>query len=171
MGLFEVMMMPVRVLCVLVVTVVAGACAGALPKANTSVFPDGTYQFYEHAAGVTTDFRGRVRVAGDSIEVIEASPACIEQPVHSVDPDHVQAFRCGEFALNASRRGGRWVFGYATQRTVQDEVQTCAIYETIAGRQVCTKNHTERRERLIPLSGTLRLSPVAADSSRRSGMP
>jgi hypothetical protein len=170
-GILEVMMSAIRASYGVALASLLGACAGALPKANTSVFPDGTYQFYEHAAGVTTEFAGRIQVAGDSVKLVESTPECIEEPLHTTDPYHAQAFRCGDFRVTATRRSDRWTFAYATQRTIQDEVQTCAIYETIAGRQVCTKTHVERRERVVPVTGTLRLTRLDASASGRSGVP
>jgi hypothetical protein len=146
------------------------ACAGALPKAQTSVFPNGTYEFYEHTQAITTDLSGRLEIVGDSVKMLDTSPMCIEDRV-PIAGARVQTFKCGEFALSASRETGRWQFRFATQHTVESVVETCINWDTVNGRQVCKATTKERREHVIPVSGTLRLTPINAESATRAGVP
>jgi hypothetical protein len=169
-GLLEVMMIRVRALSVVAMVSFLGACAGTLPKANTSLFPNGTYQFYEHATGITTDFSGRVEIAGDSMHVTESSPSCLENTMRS-QGYRAQSFTCGDFSLLASRETGHWEFRYATKRTVEETVEVCIAYTTVNGRQTCKATQKEHRERVIPVNGVLRLTRIGPADAPRSGTP
>jgi hypothetical protein len=136
---------------------VASACA--LPKAQTGVYPNGIYAFDEHSMSATPEFRGRLEIVGDSVHLVDTEPACVETTVPPTKGPG-QLFLCGDYTLMVGKRSERWGFSYSAQQTAVDYVDKCTAYNTVDGRQVCTKTSRERRERVLPISGTLRLTRV-----------
>jgi hypothetical protein len=147
------------------------ACAGALPRAQTTVYANGVYAFDERAMGLTTDLSGHLRIVGDSIEMLDVSPPCVENTLPPT-AGRSQSFRCGLFSVYASHETGRWQFDYTTTKTVQSETESCIAYKTTeAGERRCTQTVTERRERTVPVTGTLRLVVVDTTPPTLPGVP
>ena len=71
----------------------------------------------------------------------------------------------------ASHATDHWDFRYTAQKTVQEEYKTCIAFETIDGRQVCKTTHTERRDHVIPVRETMRLTKIGDVPPQRPGAP
>src|SRR3569833_2380274 len=148
--------------------VMASACANRMYR-QAAVDRDGVYAFSEHARSLPTDFSGRLRVTGDSVTVLSASPACAAQPPIPLSSGQAQKFSCGAFTLFAMRHDGRWTIEYATERTVQEVLHKCIALTTTDGVQQCTATTAERRDRIVPVRGALRVIRVATPAAARTG--
>lgn len=134
------------------------ACAGAMKGSGAGPL-NGLYEFSEHPAGVSDALSGHVRISTDSISIFDSSPSCMQaMRLLATEPF---GFKCGDYALVADRRTGRWKFSYSTTRTDVTMTTGCAFYETTKdGKQVCTQTTRERHETVVPVRGELRLIPL-----------
>jgi hypothetical protein len=140
----------------------AVACAGARAGGASAILPDGVYRFDERPQGVRTPFSGTIRLAGDSVEVVDSSPTCRAE--RTMQPQTV-AYSCLDFGLSGSRRTGHWVFNYTGTREVRTSKTVCAAYETKDGKQVCVRTKNETTVENVPLRASLRLTPVTSATS------
>lgn len=147
------------------------ACTSAFPKARTSIFPNGVYRFDERVTGLITDLRGHLRIVGDSVEILDASPACLQDKLPPT-AGRSQSFRCGDFRVLASRESGHWEFTYATTKTVRTESESCVAYKTTeSGVKRCVQTVKERQEHSVPVGGALNLVAIDTTPPPLPGVP
>lgn len=144
------------------------ACAGARQGSGSAILPDGMYRFDEHAQGVRMPFTGTMRLAGDSVEIVESNPTCRAE--RATEPQTV-GYTCVDFGISGSRRTGHWVFNYTGTREVRTSKTVCAAYETKDGKEVCVRTKNETNVENVPMRATLRLTAVTTSSADANPNP